>query len=74
MIKETAGRDSFAFSPKAKIKVRLRRAVAGGAHPRRIYLSSPFFLRNIKRVIPNGITLLMAHRKGLVCIFAKGEN
>ena len=30
------GRDSFAFSPKAKIKVRLGLALAGGAHPRRI--------------------------------------
>ena len=31
-----AGRDSFAFSPKVKIKVRLGLALAGGAHPRRI--------------------------------------
>ena len=34
------GRDSFAFSPKAKIKVRLGLALAGGAHPRRIQMGS----------------------------------
>jgi hypothetical protein len=28
--------DSFAFSPKAKINVRLGQALAGGARPRRI--------------------------------------
>jgi hypothetical protein len=30
------GRDSFAFSPLAKIKVRLGQALGGGARPRRI--------------------------------------
>ena len=33
-ITENTGRDSFAFSPLAKIKVRLGPALAGGARPR----------------------------------------
>ena len=59
-----AGRDSFAFSPLAKIKVRLGLALAGGVHPRRILMGSIPQLLLINKKTPHWGGFLIGGAEG----------